>query len=194
MLAIPAVLQRVRAAELRYYLGSAHYRSMLEFSETALNDAANAYTGIEEFLHRVRGRVGTVEPGTWTPKFAAALDDDLAVPVALAEVHAARAEGNRALDAGDHEAAMAHAQSIRAMMGILGCDPLDERWESRSETLAALTAVDELVQWALVQRADAREHKNWAQADEIRDRLKAAGIEVTDTADGPQWSLDGGGK
>jgi cysteinyl-tRNA synthetase len=168
---------------------------MLEFSETALHDAVNAYTGIEDFLHRVHSRVGTVVPGTPTPKFGAALDDDLAVPAALAEVHSARAEGNRALDAGDHEAAMAHAQAIRAMMGILGCDPLDERWESRDETLAALTAVDELVQWALVQRADAREHKNWAQADEIRDRLKAAGIEVTDTADGPQWSLlDGDGK
>ena len=88
-------------------------------------------------------------PGEWTPKFAAALDDDLAVPTALAEVHAARAEGNRALDAGDHETAMAHATSIRAMMGILGCDPLDERWESRDETSAALAAVDVLVQWAL---------------------------------------------
>jgi cysteinyl-tRNA synthetase len=195
VLAIPAVLHRVRAAELRYYLGSAHYRSMLEFSETALHDAAKAYTGIEEFLHRVRSRVGLVVPGTWTPKFAAALDDDLAVPVALAEVHAARAEGNRALDAGDHDAAMAHAQSIRAMMGILGCDPLDERWESRDETLAALGAIDELVQWALAQRQEAREQRNYAQADEIRDRLKAAGIEVTDTADGPQWSLlDGGDK
>jgi cysteinyl-tRNA synthetase len=195
VLAIPAVLQRVRAAELRYYLGSAHYRSMLEFSETALHDAAKAYTGIEDFLHRVRSRVGTVVPGTWTPKFGAALDDDLAVPVALAEVHAARAEGNRALDAGDHEAAMAHAQSIRAMMGILGCDPLDERWESRDETLAALNAVDELVQWALAHRQEAREQRNYAQADEIRDRLKAAGIEVTDTADGQQWTLlDGGSK
>ncbi len=63
VLAIPAVLQRVRAAELRYYLGSAHYRSMLEFSETALQDAAKAYTGIEDFLHRVRNRVGAVVPG-----------------------------------------------------------------------------------------------------------------------------------
>ena len=77
VLAIPAVLQRVRAAELRYYLGSAHYRSMLEFSETALQDAAKAYTGIEDFLHRVRSRVGSVVPGTWTDKFGAALDDDL---------------------------------------------------------------------------------------------------------------------
>ena len=67
VLAIPAVLQRVRPAELRYYLGSAHYRSMLEFSETALQDAAKAYTGIEDFLHRVRSRVGAVVPGEWTP-------------------------------------------------------------------------------------------------------------------------------
>ena len=63
VLSIPAVLQRVRPAELRYYLGSAHYRSMLEFSETALQDAVKAYTGIEEFLHRVRTRVGVVGAG-----------------------------------------------------------------------------------------------------------------------------------
>ena len=194
VLAIPAVLQRVRPAELRYYLGSAHYRSMLEFSEAALQDAAKAYTGIEEFLHRVRSRVGAVAVGTWTPKFGAALDDDLAVPAAIAEVHAARAEGNRALDAGDHDAAMAQASSIRAMMGILGCDPLDERWESRDETSAALAAIDVLVRWALTQRQEAREERNWAQADEIRDRLKEAGIDVTDTADGPQWSLLEGNK
>ena len=195
VLAIPAVLQRVRAAELRYYLGSAHYRSMLEFSETSLHDAAKAYTGIEEFLHRVRNRVGAVEVGTWTEKFAAALDDDLSVPIALAEVHAARAEGNRALDTGDHEGAMAAAESIRAMMAILGCDPLDERWEYRDETSAALAAVDALVKWALKSRTEARESRDWAAADAIRDQLKAAGIEVTDTSDGPQWALaDGPGE
>ncbi|MDT5135694.1 MAG: cysteinyl-tRNA synthetase [Mycobacterium sp.] len=189
VLSIPAVLQRVRPAELRYYLGSAHYRSMLEFSETALQDAVKAYTGIEEFLHRVRNRVGTVPPGIWTPRFAAALDDDLSVPIALAEVHAARAEGNRALESGDHETALARASEIRAMMGILGCDPLDEHWESREEMSAALAAVDVLVHAELERRAEARERRDWVQADAIRDRLKKAGIEVTDTADGPQWSL-----
>ena len=195
VLAVPAVLQRVRAAELRYYLGSAHYRSMLEFSENALQDAARAYTGIEDFLHRVRSRVGAVVPGEWTPKFGAALDDDLAVPAAIAEVHAARAEGNRALDVGDHETALAHAMSIRAMMGILGADPLDERWESRDETSAALAAVDVLVHAEVRRREDARLNRDWAEADAIRDRLKEAGIEVTDTADGPQWSLlDGSDK
>lgn len=195
VLAIPAVLQRVRAAELRYYLGSAHYRSMLEFSEAALNDAANAYTGIEEFLHRVRNRVGDVTPGTWTEKFAAAMNDDLAVPAALAEIHSTRAEGNRALEAGDHQAALARAGEIRCMMGILGCDPLDERWKTRDETAAALNAVDVLVRAELQRRDDARRDRDWTQADEIRDRLKAAGVEVTDTAEGPQWALmDGGNK
>jgi cysteinyl-tRNA synthetase len=192
VVSIPTMLQRVRPAELRYYLGSAHYRSMLEFSETALQDAVKAYVGVEEFLHRVRIRVGSIIPGEWTPRFAAALDDDLAVPVALAEVHHARAEGNRALDVGDHDCALKHAGAIRAMMGILGCDPLDERWESRDETSAALAAVDVLVQAELESRQKAREQRNWALADEIRDRLKQAGIEVTDTADGPQWMLQAG--
>jgi cysteinyl-tRNA synthetase len=194
VLAIPAVLQRVRPAELRYYLGSAHYRSMLEFSETALQDAANAYTGIEEFLHRVRTRVGAVLPGTWTGKFAAAMDDDLAVPAALAEIHAARAAGNRALEAGDQQDALERAGEIRCMMGILGCDPLDERWKTRDETAAALAAVDVLVRAELQRRDDARRNRDWAQADDIRDRLKAAGVEVTDTADGPKWTLMDGDK
>jgi cysteinyl-tRNA synthetase len=192
VLAIPAVLQRVRPAELRYYLGSAHYRSMLEFSETALQDAAKAYTGIEEFLHRVRTRVGSVVPTRWTAKFGAALDDDLAVPAALAEVHAARADGNRALEAGDHDTALARAGEIRSMTAVLGCDPLDERWETRDETAAALAAVDVLVAAELRRRDDARRDRDWAGADEIRDRLKQAGVEVTDTADGPQWALADG--
>ncbi|GJO83813.1 cysteine--tRNA ligase, partial [Mycobacterium marinum] len=194
VLAIPTMLQRVRPAELRYYLGSAHYRSMLEFSDIALQDAVNAYVGVEEFLHRVRSRAGAVVVGDWTPRFVAALDDDLSVPIALAEIHHTRAEGNRALDAGDHDAALQSASSIRAMMGILGCDPLDERWESRDETSAALAAVDVLVQAELENRQKAREERNWALADEIRNRLKNAGIEVTDTADGPQWLLGGDGK
>jgi len=192
VLSIPAVLQRVRPAELRYYLGSAHYRSMLEFSEGALQDAVNAYVGLEDFLHRVRTRVGAVEIGRWTDRFAAALDDDLAVPAALAEVHSARADGNRALNSGDHDGAMANAASIRAMMGILGCDPLDERWVSRDETSSALAAIDVLTKWALEGRIEARAQRDWARADEIRDRLKEAGIVVTDTADGPQWSLADG--
>ena len=173
VLAIPAVLQRVRPAELRYYLGSAHYRSMLEFSETALQDAAKAYTGIEDFLHRVRNRVGAVEPGEWTPQFAAALDDDLAVPIALAEVHAARAEGNRALDAGDHETAMAARRvdpgddghpRLRPARRALGVPRRDVGGAGRGRRAGARGAASS--------RAGGPRTADWAKADEIRDRLK----------------------
>jgi cysteinyl-tRNA synthetase len=80
------------------------------------------------------------------------------------------------------------------MMAVLGCDPLDDRWETRDETSAALAAVDVLVHAELERREAARAQRDWALADEIRDRLKKAGIEVTDTADGPQWSLLDGDK
>ena len=63
--------------ELRFYLGSANYRSMLEYSDAALEMAAKSYQGIEAFVNKVAERAGTVELGDWTDEFAAALDDDL---------------------------------------------------------------------------------------------------------------------
>jgi cysteinyl-tRNA synthetase len=80
------------------------------------------------------------------------------------------------------------------MMAVLGADPLDERWGTRDETTAALAAVDVLVHAEVERREAARVQRDWALADEIRDRLKKAGIVVTDTADGPQWSLTDGDK
>jgi cysteinyl-tRNA synthetase len=65
------------------------------FSRTRCRMPPRPYTGIEVTLHRVRNRVCAVVPGEWTPKFAAALDDDLSVPIALAEVHAARRGNGR---------------------------------------------------------------------------------------------------
>ncbi|MGH3560354.1 MAG: CysS/YqeB C-terminal domain-containing protein, partial [Mycobacterium sp.] len=60
---------------------------------------------------------------------------------------------------------------------------------SRDETSAALAAVEVLVRAELQRREAARAQRDWALADEIRGRLKDAGVEVTDTGDGPQWSL-----
>ncbi|GAA1479593.1 cysteine--tRNA ligase [Gordonia sinesedis] len=193
VVSIPAMLGRVRAAELRYYLGSAHYRSMLEYSDGALTEAAAGYRRVESFLERVVARVGSVERGEVHPDFAAALDDDLAVPAALATVHNVVRQGNTALEAGDGDGALAAASSVRTMMGILGVDPLDEHWRSGGDGSAATSALDVLVGAELQRRADARSAKDWAAADAVRDRLSQAGIEVTDTPDGPQWALKGEG-
>ncbi|MBV6759396.1 cysteine--tRNA ligase [Rhodococcus opacus] len=193
VLSVPNVLKKVRPQELRYYLGSAHYRSMLEYSDTALDEGAAAYRRIESFVTRTQERAGEVEVGRWTDAFARALDDDLAVPAALAEVHGKVREGNIALDAGDLEGARAIASQVRAMLGILGVDPLDEHWtQETADASAATDALDVLVRAELERRQTARAEKNWAVADEVRDRLIRAGIEVTDTPNGPEWSLKAG--
>ncbi|GCE39254.1 Cysteinyl-tRNA synthetase [Rhodococcus wratislaviensis] len=193
VLSVPNVLKKVRPQELRYYLGSAHYRSMLEYSDTALDEGAAAYRRIESFVTRTQERAGEVEVGRWTDAFARALDDDLAVPAALAEVHGRVREGNIALDGGDLEGARAIASQVRAMLGILGVDPLDEHWtQETADASAATDALDVLVRAELERRQTARAEKNWAVADEVRDRLIRAGIEVTDTPNGPEWSLKAG--
>jgi cysteinyl-tRNA synthetase len=192
VLSVPNVLKRVRAVELRYYLGSAHYRSMLEYSDHALDVAANSYRRIESFVLKMRDRSGDVPMGKWTDPFAAAMDDDLAVPKALAEIHGLVSEGNKALDAGSVETALGIAAQLRGMLDVLGLDPLDPHWQAPQDNSAADNALDTLVRAALAERAAARAEKDWARSDAARDRLAAAGIEVTDTPDGPQWSLAGG--
>ena len=192
VLSIPNVLARVRPQELRYYLGSAHYRSMLEYSETALQDAAAAYRKIESFVRRVEDRVGPVDVGGWPAEFAAALDDDLGVPAALAVLHGTVTDGNRSLESGDHAGAATAASAVRAMTGILGVDPLDPHWAASgaaADDAPAVAALDALITAQLELRTRARAEKDWAVADEVRDRLAAAGVEITDTPDGPEWSL-----
>ena len=204
VLSIPNVLKLVRPVELRYYLGSAHYRSMLEYSETALGEAAAGYRRIEKFLLRVASVVGvdaTSAPealpvGEVTDEFAAKMDEDLAVPQCLAIIHETVREGNKLLDAKkpDVERLKEIAGSVRAMTAVLGVDPLSDVWldstiAAAGGSAAAMGALDVLVRSELERRAQARAEKNWAVADEVRDRLAEAGIEVTDTADGAKWAL-----
>jgi cysteinyl-tRNA synthetase len=184
-LTIPSVLTRFRGIELRYYLVAAHYRSHVEFSFEALDEAAAGFRRIENFLDRA----GSHEKGEIPEPFATAMDDDLGTPAAMAVLYDTVREGNRQLAAG--EDASATAGSVRAMLDVLGLDPDDPAWPSSgSGADEKLTgAVDALVAGLLEQRDEARKAKDFETADAIRDRIKAAGIEVEDTADGPKWSL-----
>ncbi|SHK70818.1 cysteinyl-tRNA synthetase [Pseudonocardia thermophila] len=189
-MSVEAVLRRVRGAELRYYLVGPHYRSTIEYSEGALQEAVSAYRRIEAFVHRVRERLGTPEVGAVTPEFAAALDDDLGTPGALAAVHTAVREGNAALDGADKETALQAAGAVRAMTGVLGLDPLDPQWMAADRGADAVSAaLTALVEDLLEQRAAARSRRDFATADELRNRLAAAGVVVEDGPDGPTWSL-----
>nr|WP_225953097.1 cysteine--tRNA ligase [Kibdelosporangium phytohabitans] len=190
VVSIPAMLQQVRAPELRYYLVTPHYRSMIDYSEAALHEAVVAYGRIETFVRNVTGRLGAVEPGAVTAEFAAAMDDDLGTPAAIAAVHNAVREGNTALSSNQDSEARAAASAVRGMMAVLGLDPLSDRWSEESTTDAAhRNALASLVGALLEERQRARKERDFAAADAVRDRLLAAGITVEDTPDGPLWTL-----
>jgi cysteinyl-tRNA synthetase len=191
-LVVAQVLERVRAIDLRFYMVAAHYRSHVEFSYQALEEAAAGFARIESFLQRAVAVVGPVEVGSFRAEFEEAMDDDLGTPAAVAVVYDAVREGNKLLEAGDSPALRETASSVRAMLEVLGLDPFDPHWatgssSAREERLSS--AVDALVATLLEQRAAARAAKDFATADAIRDQLKAAGIELEDTPQGSTWSL-----
>ncbi len=194
-LLVTDVLTRVRPAELRYYLAQAHYRSQLEFSEEALEEAVNAYQRIERFVLRAAEVAGGLddladdETAELPTSFRSAMDNDLAVPAALAAVHACVRDGNQALSADDKHGARVSLIRLRAMLGVLGLDPLAPHWAGAGSGERPRQVIDALVKLTLEQRDAARARRDYATADAIRDGLEEIGIVVEDTAQGPKWSL-----
>ena len=187
-LQVAELLKTVRGIELRWYLGSAHYRSMLEFSHEALAESATAFRRIEGFLNRATEILGAQPTPVISQGFTDAMNDDLAVPTALAGISEALRLGNSAVTSGDKAQISQSANEIRGALEVLGCDPFDQVFATSGG--ADLTnALDGVIQLALAQRTAARERKDFAASDQIRDGLAALGITIEDTAQGPRWSI-----
>ena len=192
-LQVHELLKSVRGIELRWYLGSAHYRSMLEFSHEALAESATAFRRIEGFLNRSVEILGAEPVPTISQVFTDAMNDDLAVPTALASISEALRAGNSAITAGDTATIENSANEIRGALEILGCDPFDPAFASGTAVEDIGAALDGVIQLALAQRTAARERKDFAASDQIRDGLAVLGITIEDTAQGPRWSITGNG-
>ena len=187
-LQVAELLKTVRGIELRWYLGSAHYRSMLEFSHDALSESATAFRRIESFLTRATEILGSAPTPVISQGFSDAMNDDLAVPTALAGISEALRLGNSAITSGDKAVISSSANEIRGALEVLGCDPFDPAFAtSGGEDLTS--ALDGVIQLALAQRTAARDRKDFAASDQIRDGLAALGIIIEDTAQGPRWSI-----
>jgi cysteinyl-tRNA synthetase len=193
-LLVSSVLRKVRPLVLRYWLGSAQYRSNLEYHPGSLAEAATATERLEGFVKRamqVCGAPGDAETVTMPPEFIAAMDDDLNVSAALAALHETLRKGNTALDSGDQAQAGAALSQVLAMADVLGINPLDPVWQSTTADPAAARALDVLVTAELARRSEARAAKDWSAADAVRNRLRDAGIQVIDGKNGPSWQLTG---
>jgi cysteinyl-tRNA synthetase len=186
-LLVTALLEKVRGIELRWYLGSAHYRSMMEFSEEALKDSAVAFRRIENFLFRATEIMGTIPVPTVSKQFTDAMNDDLAVPLVLAQIAENLRVGNSAISTNDIETISMRANEIRGALEVLGCDPFDPAFASRDESLAS--TLDGVIEIALEQRTAARDRKDFAASDLIRDGLADLGVAIEDTPQGPRWSI-----
>jgi len=176
---------------VRYALAAAHYRSNLDVSDRAFDEAASAIDRITTFRQRVvrvtDGDPSATMPGTVPDAFAEAMDDDLGVPQALAALHETVRAGNSAIDGRDLAAAVAASRSVSAMLAVLGLDASEPAAASGG---GAETALDALVRTMIDQRAQARADKDWAAADRIRDAIAAAGITLEDTPAGTHWSIE----
>jgi len=145
-LQVMEILKKVRGIELRWYLGSAHYRSMLEFSFEALEESSVNFRRIEGFLQRAKEILkADIEPSI-SSQFATAMNNDLAVPQALADISELVRIGNTAITENDLTALAKSASEVRGALGILGCDPFDPIFASsnstKSEVLDGLISLD----------------------------------------------------
>ena len=187
-------LDLARPLVIRYYLGAAHYRSTIDYHDGALVEAEAALERIEVFLDRSQRRIeNTRFAGTGLPvvpaEFAEAMDDDLAVPQALAVLHERVRAGNAALDSEDLAVVATIRAEILAMTEVLGINPDAPEWATVS-SLPAERALASLVERLIADREHARETRDFSAADRIRDELVAAGISIEDTPSGPHWSIE----
>ena len=178
------MLEMARPLVVRYYLGSAHYRSILDYRPSSLQEAATAIERVEAFLAATQD---VLKPGREVPEaFAEAMDDDVNIPRALAVLHEQTRAGNAALAAGEDASEAANA--VMAMAEVLGLAQLMS-FNAEGTSGAEHEALDALIQAVLAERADARAQKDWAKADAMRDLLASAGVQVKDGANGSSWSV-----
>ena len=187
-LQVVEILKKFRGIELRWYLGSAHYRSMLEFSFEALEESAVNFRRIEGFLQRAKGLLKSEIHSSISAQFAAAMNNDLAVPQALADISELVRIGNTAITENDLTKIAKSASEVRGALEILGCDPFDPIFADSSNSKSEI--LDGLISLALEQRNAARARKDFAASDAIRDSLTALGVTIEDTPTGSRWTVN----
>jgi cysteinyl-tRNA synthetase len=208
-LSVSSVLAQHSAWTVRYALATVHYRAMLEWGNNTLQDADATFARLSHFLDAAaaivpqpsREQVTAVMADQLPDDFVTAMNNDFDVSNAIAAIFRVMREGNALVqtvpDHPEQKKDLSHdVLLVRAMLDVFGLDPLADTWNTGSLTSAnsekkdrAHSALDALVQSLLAKRTQARAAHDYAAADQIRDQLHAAGVDVKDTPQGPRWSL-----
>ncbi len=180
---------------IRFFVLQSHYRSQLDYSETAIKASK---TGLEK-LRETKRRLQEQKPGTgvfaiapFQHRFAEAMDDDFNTPVAISVLFDLSKAINAALDRPE-ALSEASRQDVEAFLDRAGSQTLcilkpDNLFSDR-DSKESVKKFDGVMTILLELRAEARKNKDFALSDKIRDRLLEAGIAIKDTRDGASWSV-----
>jgi cysteinyl-tRNA synthetase len=190
---IREILDEFDAMALRHYFLASHYRSPMDFSKEGLEEAGKAAERLFETAERaaqlLRGTAQTAPDDELMNSFRREMDDDFNTPRALALIFDEARALNRAFDSKKYKGLEKRVAAFRSMCDILGLSQTayverkKERWLKRG--VVAASEIDALIS----QRDIARQQKNWAEADRIRDELQAKGIVIEDTSAGTVWKV-----
>ncbi|MCL7724578.1 cysteine--tRNA ligase [Actinobacillus pleuropneumoniae] len=180
---IRTMLEKYESETLRYFFLTAHYRSLLNYS---LNNLDLARSALERLYTSLRGCDLSVEVAggeQYVEAFKAAMDDDFNTPGALAVLFEIAREVNK-LKTEDMAKANGLAVRLKELAGVLGLLYQDPeaflQGDADNDEVAEIEAL-------IKQRNEAKAAKNWAVADEVRDKLKAMNIVLEDTPNGTTW-------
>ncbi len=190
--------EAVTAEVLRYFLLSTHYRSPLDFSDQALQEAKRALDGFYDLFQRLEeasqvssggdARVpALVEP--LDVAIRQAMDDDFNTPVAVAVLQRLRTDVNKVTDAGlSRQAGVKVREVFRSAGQVFGLLQLSAKdWEFQDlgiKLKTAATLSDDAIERLIAERIEAKQRRDFARADEIRQTLAAQGITLEDRPDG----------
>ena len=182
VLLVRDLVERYPGEALRLALLSAHYRQPLDWSDKTI---ASAKQMLDRFYGAVRGiDVSADERAAAGPPAAVvdALEDDINTPKALAEMFNVARNLNKASDDAERKELAAQLLAAGDLMGLVQQDP--EAWFAGGDD-GELSAAE--IDNMLDEREKARAAKDFAKADEIRDRLATAGVRIEDGAGGTRW-------
>lgn len=183
---IREVLERYPAEVVRYFLLASHYRSELNFSSAALDQA---WDGLRRCYRALldQPRVAAEEGHPVYQRYQAAMGDDFNTPEALAVMFELVRQLN-ATSAEDQPQLAAQLRRLGDSMGLLQMDPQEFLRMAAAEADASDGLSDEAVEGLIAERLAARSEKAWDRADAIRDELSAAGIVLEDAGAETRWS------
>ena len=199
---IKEMLTRYHPMTLRFFILSSHYRSPTDFSESALDAADRGLERLTSTVGLVRARLHTAPNGDLDPEWAAkledykarfveAMDDDFNTPRAIATLFDLSREANALLNSGQ-PVSWSTLEAVHNLYQTLGSQALglifDE--QGRGDIISGRdTLAEGLIQILIDLRHQARQARNWAAADAIRDRLANLGVVLEDGPEGTRWRL-----